>query len=65
MEKIDFRTISESAIFLIRKRAILLLQYGKKQFEVAKIIGVKEENKYKITVFHLPAYSFEKNPDEY
>jgi len=43
MKKNDFRTISESARFLIRKRAILLLQSGKKQYEVAEIIGVKKE----------------------
>lgn len=43
MKKNDFRTISESARFLIRKRAILLLQSGKKQYEVAEIIQVKRE----------------------
>lgn len=43
MEKNDFRTVSESARFLIRKRAILLLQSGRKQYEVAEIIGVKKE----------------------
>jgi len=43
MEKNDFRTVSESARFLIRKRSILLLQSGRKQYEVAEIIGVKKE----------------------
>jgi len=41
--KNDFSTVSESARFLIRKRAILLLQPGKKQYEVAEIIGVKKK----------------------
>jgi len=43
MGKNDFRTISESARFLNRKRAILLLQSWRKQYEVAEIIGVKKE----------------------
>jgi len=43
MEKNDFRTIDESTRFLMRKRAILLLKSGKKQYEVADIMGVKKE----------------------
>jgi len=43
MEKNDFRTVSESARFLIRKRAIQLCLSGKKQYEVAEIMGVKKE----------------------
>ena len=43
MEKEDFRTVDESTRFLIRKRAIQLCLSGKKQYEVAQIIGVKKE----------------------
>jgi len=43
MEKNDFRTIDESIRFLMRKRAILLLKSGKKQYEVADIMGVQKE----------------------
>jgi transposase len=43
MDKVDFRTVGESTRFLIRKRAIQLCLSGKKQYEVAQIIGVKKE----------------------
>jgi hypothetical protein len=43
MDKEDFRTVSESTRFLIRKRAIQLCLSGKKQYVVAQIIGVKKE----------------------
>lgn len=41
MEKEDFRTIAESSRYLIRKRAINLINDGKKKSDVAKIFGVK------------------------
>lgn len=41
MGKEDFRTIAETSRFTIRKRAIELINSGKKKNEVAKIFGVK------------------------
>lgn len=41
MEKEDFRTITEATRYTIRKRAIRLINTGKKKSEVAKIFGVK------------------------
>ena len=41
MEREDFRTIAESSRCTIRKRAIRLINSGKKKNEVAKIFGVK------------------------
>jgi transposase len=43
MEKEDFRTVNEVSRFTLRKRAIKLYLSGKKQYEVAEIIGVKKE----------------------
>lgn len=41
MEKVDFRTLDESTRFTYRKRAIRLIESGRKKYEVAEIIGVK------------------------
>jgi len=41
MEREDFRTIAEPTRYAIRKRAIRLINNGKKKSEVAKIFGVK------------------------
>jgi transposase len=43
MDKEDFRKVGESTRFLLRKRAIQLCLSGKKQYEVAQLIGVKKE----------------------
>ncbi|WP_434977877.1 IS630 family transposase [Daejeonia sp. YH14] len=43
MEKEDFRRMPEPERFGLRKRAIALLKSGKKQYEVAAIIGTKKE----------------------
>lgn len=41
MKKEDFRTITEDTRYTIRKRAIMLINNGKKKSEVAKLFGVK------------------------
>jgi transposase len=41
MEKIDFRTVTESARLVLRERAISLIKSGKAKGEVAKILGVR------------------------
>lgn len=41
MEKIDFRTLSESERLAFRKRAMKLIEGGRKKGEVAEIIGVR------------------------
>jgi transposase len=41
MEREDFRTIAEASRFTIRKRAIKLINAGKKKSEVAALFGVK------------------------
>jgi len=41
MEKEDFRTVTEQARVVIRKKAILLILSGKKKKEVAVLFGVK------------------------
>jgi transposase len=41
MEREDFRTITETSRFTIRKRAIQLIKSGKKKSEVATLFGVK------------------------
>ena len=42
MEKMDFRKLSSIARYAFRKRAIRLVASGKRQKEVAKILGVRE-----------------------
>lgn len=42
MEKEDFRTVTEATRYSIRKRAIRLINSGKKKSEVAQIFGVKK-----------------------
>ena len=41
MEKMDFRTLSSDERYRFRKRAISLLQSGRKQKEVAELFGVR------------------------
>lgn len=41
MEKIDFRTVDESSRYTLRKRAIRLIESGKKKKDVAELFGVK------------------------
>lgn len=41
MRKDDFRSVGESERFAIRKRAVLLIESGKKKGEVAAIFGVR------------------------
>ena len=41
MEKMDFRTLSSSERYKFRKRAIVMIKSGKKQNEVALLLGVR------------------------
>jgi transposase len=41
MERLDFRTLSEDTRLVLRRRAIGLIESGKRKGEVARIIGVK------------------------
>ena len=41
MEKIDFRTLSSSERFKLRKQGVRLIKSGKKQKEVAFFLGVR------------------------
>ena len=42
MEKMDFRTLTSQERFLFRKRAISMINAGKKQKEVSEFFGVRE-----------------------
>ena len=44
MEKEDFRKVKEEVRFSLRKRAVKLCLSGKKQYEVAQLVGVKKES---------------------
>ncbi len=42
MEKMDFRKLSSAERYVFRKRGLSLIKSGKKQKEVAKILGIRE-----------------------
>ncbi len=42
MEKMDFRKLTSVERYVFRKRGLSLIKSGKKQKEVAKLLGIRE-----------------------